>query len=234
MARRSTTKSSDGGEPGDQQKAPATFRLPREHLRERVANGRHAYPWYERIRDEDRGRLQVQDTRPVQDQPERIVPLDAVEQVVTEDEREPDRQDHGHWQEHDQPEEDHRAAQCPDHDERGDLVVEVELVGQAAEERDLEQDEQQSARDQEARELILGAREARERPAPVPVNRKNVGAQMCVIQRVKKSATEVVAMLVGFAPKVPKKSRVWSSAMMIMTMPRSTSIDSTRWSHRCR
>ena len=43
--------------------------------------------------------------------------------------------------------------------------------------------------------------------APVPVSRKKTGAQKWVIQRVKKSATEAVARLVG-EPGTPKKSRV--------------------------
>ena len=69
---------------------------------------------------------------------------------------------------------------------------------------------------------------ARASPAPVPVNRKKTGAQMWVIQRVKKRGAVVLARLVGLAPKVPKKSRVWSRAMRIMTSPRRTSTDSIR------
>jgi hypothetical protein len=46
-----------------------------------------------------------------------------------------------------------------------------------------------------------------ERKAPVPVRRKKTGAQMLVIQRVKKSAMDAVARLVG-EPGAPKKSRV--------------------------
>jgi hypothetical protein len=40
------------------------------------------------------------------------------------------------------------------------------------------------------------------------VSRKNVGAHRCVIQRVKNRGTVVDAMSVGFAPGMPKKSRV--------------------------
>ena len=45
------------------------------------------------------------------------------------------------------------------------------------------------------------------RKAPVPVSRKNVGAQRWVIQRVKNSGTVVCARLVGLTPGTPKKSR---------------------------
>jgi hypothetical protein len=41
----------------------------------------------------------------------------------------------------------------------------------------------------------------------VPVSRKNTGAQMCVIQRVKKSGPVVVARSVGLTASEPKKSR---------------------------
>ena len=47
----------------------------------------------------------------------------------------------------------------------------------------------------------------RARKAPVPVSRKNVGAQMWVIQRVRNSGTVVCARLVGLTPGTPKKSR---------------------------
>jgi hypothetical protein len=47
-----------------------------------------------------------------------------------------------------------------------------------------------------------------ERYAPVPVSRKNTGAQKYVTQRVANSANEVVARFVGLAPGIPKKSRV--------------------------
>ena len=46
-----------------------------------------------------------------------------------------------------------------------------------------------------------------ERKAPVPVSKKNVGAQICVIQRVRNRGTVVWARLVGLTPGVPKKSR---------------------------
>src|SRR5690349_14592057 len=66
------------------------------------------------------------------------------------------------------------------------------------------------------------------RNAPVPVSRKKVGAQKWVIQRVKKSGIVVVAGSVGLMPEVPKKSRVWSSAIRIMITPRTMSTDSRR------
>jgi hypothetical protein len=43
-----------------------------------------------------------------------------------------------------------------------------------------------------------------ERYAPVPVSRKKVGAQKCVIHRVKKSGTVVVAGSVGLTATAPK------------------------------
>ena len=71
-------------------------------------------------------------------------------------------------------------------------------------------------------EAAGSARSARSRPrvrpaapnmyAAVPARKTKVGAQKCVIQRVKKSAGVVVAMSVGRVEKLPKKSRVWSSA----------------------
>ena len=47
----------------------------------------------------------------------------------------------------------------------------------------------------------------RARNAPVPVSRKKVGAQRCVIQRVRNSGTVVCARFVGLSPGTPKKSR---------------------------
>ena len=47
-----------------------------------------------------------------------------------------------------------------------------------------------------------------ERQAPVPVSRKKTGAQMLVIQRVKKSATEAVARLVGEPGMAEEVARV--------------------------
>src|SRR5580698_6063510 len=63
--------------------------------------------------------------------------------------------------------------------------------------------------------------------APVPTSRKKTGAQKCVIQRVKKSGTVVVARLVGLTGR-PRKSRTWSSAIRTMTTPRRISTDSMR------
>src|SRR6476661_754228 len=51
---------------------------------------------------------------------------------------------------------------------------------------------------------------------------------MFVTQRVRNSAAEAVDRFVGFCPGMPKKSRVWSSAMMIMITPRTTSTGSRR------
>ena len=55
-----------------------------------------------------------------------------------------------------------------------------------------------------------------------------MGAQKCVTHRVKKSAAVVVAGFVGLAAASPKKSLVWSRAIRIMMMPRTTSTVSTR------
>src|SRR5262245_14790850 len=54
----------------------------------------------------------------------------------------------------------------------------------------------------------------------------NIGAQKCVIQRVRKSAGSATSR--GFMPAAPKKSRVWSSAITIMTRPRRRSTESRR------
>ena len=54
----------------------------------------------------------------------------------------------------------------------------------------------------------------------------NIGAQKCVIQRVRNSAGSATSR--GFMPPAPKKSRVWSSAITTMTAPRSRSIESMR------
>src|SRR5262245_30043630 len=51
---------------------------------------------------------------------------------------------------------------------------------------------------------------------------------MCVIHRVKKSPTEAWPRSVGLTPGWPKKSRTWSSAIRIITVPRSRSTDSSR------
>src|SRR4026207_663132 len=76
------------------------------------------------------------------------------------------------------------------------------------------------------RERSEAARDPRARPAPVPVSRKKTGAQRWVIHRVKNRGAVVAERLVGLAPNVPKKSRVWSRAMRIITRPRRTSTDS--------
>src|SRR3954466_10766753 len=54
----------------------------------------------------------------------------------------------------------------------------------------------------------------------------NVGAQKWVIQRVRKSAGSAKSR--GFAPLLPKKSRVWSSAISTITRPRAMSIEGMR------
>ncbi len=66
---------------------------------------------------------------------------------------------------------------------------------------------------------------ASQRRALVPASSTNTGAQRCVIHRVKKSSGVVVVRSVGCCDIAAtwKKSRVWSSAMMIMTSPRSVS-----------
>ncbi len=46
------------------------------------------------------------------------------------------------------------------------------------------------------------------RYAPVPVSKKNTGAQKYVIQRVRKRPALALERSVGFWPGMPKKSRV--------------------------
>ena len=59
--------------------------------------------------------------------------------------------------------------------------------------------------------------------AEVPARKTKTGAQKCVIQRVKKSAALVWVRSVGENLADEKNSRTWSSAMIIITMPRKTS-----------
>src|ERR1700755_796646 len=69
-----------------------------------------------------------------------------------------------------------------------------------------------------------------ERNAPVPARKTKVGAQKCVIQRVKKRPVQVCVGSSGsnaFA-YAWKKSRTWSSAMMTITMPRTASTELSR------
>src|SRR5205807_746383 len=67
----------------------------------------------------------------------------------------------------------------------------------------------------------------RSRKAPVPARKKNIGAQKCVIQRVKKSAGQVTLMSSGSKGMLVKKSRVWSIAIDTMISPRKMSIEDT-------
>src|SRR6476469_6082739 len=58
----------------------------------------------------------------------------------------------------------------------------------------------------------------------------NVGAQICVIHRVRKIAVVVWVRSSGrnVNAAVLTKSRVWSTAMITMTIPRSRSIEAIR------
>ena len=58
----------------------------------------------------------------------------------------------------------------------------------------------------------------------------NSGAQKCVIQRVKKIAAVVRARFSGGNSNAARctKSRVWSRAMMTITIPRTRSTEATR------
>src|SRR5580658_7678665 len=78
-------------------------------------------------------------------------------------------------------------------------------------------------RESAARDLLRRASDA-----PVPTSRKKTGAQKWVIQRVRKSPALACARLVGLISREPRKSRVWSSAIRIITIPRSKSTDSSR------
>ena len=59
-----------------------------------------------------------------------------------------------------------------------------------------------------------------------PARKMKVGAQKCVIQRVRNSAGSVTSR--GFQSLPPKKSRVWSKAIRAMTKPRRRSMLSKR------
>src|SRR3954454_20352257 len=81
-------------------------------------------------------------------------------------------------------------------------------------------------RNQESSRFVL-PRES-DRNAPVPASSMKVGAQICVIQRVKNNPGVVVAMFVGLVAVFMMKSRVWSSSMRAMMLPRSKSTESRR------
>jgi hypothetical protein len=66
------------------------------------------------------------------------------------------------------------------------------------------------------------------RHADTPLKKTKVGAQKCVIQRVKNRITVVRCTSSGGGPARCKKSRVWSSVMIIMISPRTISIDCIR------
>src|SRR5205823_504531 len=69
-----------------------------------------------------------------------------------------------------------------------------------------------------------------QRNAAAPAANMNTGAQKCVTHRVKKSAGVVRARSVGENDMAPRliKSRMWSSAIRIMTAPRSASSERSR------
>ena len=77
------------------------------------------------------------------------------------------------------------------------------------------------SRNRESAGRLLAPGEIRARPD----QQKEHGRAECVIQRVKNSGADATAGSVGLSA-VPKKSRTWSSAIRIMTMPRRMSIDS--------
>src|ERR1051325_10934587 len=60
----------------------------------------------------------------------------------------------------------------------------------------------------------------------MPTRKMKIGAQKCVIQRVMNSANLPASRTLN--PPTEKKSRVWSSAMTIMTRPRKRSIEVRR------
>src|SRR5262245_62555412 len=60
----------------------------------------------------------------------------------------------------------------------------------------------------------------------MPARKMNVGAQKCVIQRVRNSAGSPTSR--GLKAPAAKKSRVWSSAISTMTKPRTRSMEAMR------
>src|SRR5262245_54811390 len=60
----------------------------------------------------------------------------------------------------------------------------------------------------------------------MPARKTNVGAQRCVIHRVRNSAGSATSR--GLNPPAAKKSRVWSSAISTITTPRRRSMETIR------
>jgi hypothetical protein len=75
---------------------------------------------------------------------------------VQGDERDSENRGEDHREAHERGERDHRPPERPEHDEDRDAIIEVELVGEAAQHHDLEKDQPEPTREQEARELRLG------------------------------------------------------------------------------
>ena len=123
-----------------------------------------------------------------------------IEEVVPGDHDDADRGDHRRRKSTSAGERDHGPAQRPQHEQHRHAVVEVELVGEAAEHDELQDDQPEPACEAETAARSPGDRLRRERYAPVPVSRKKTGAQMFVIQRVMKSAADAVERSVGFCP----------------------------------
>ena len=74
-----------------------------------------------------------------------------------------------------------------------------------------------------------GVLRATMRPALVPARNTNTGAQKWVIQRVKYRPNDTSGVFTGsWTAPAMKKSRTWSSAMMMITSPRSMSMDVSR------
>ena len=67
--------------------------------------------------------------------------------------------------------------------------------------------------------------EEAKRKALVPARNTNTGAQKCVIHLVKKNATDVCVGSSGANAVMAMKALTWSSAIMIITRPRSRSTD---------
>ena len=120
----------------------------------------------------------------MEDGPDRVGGLDGVKEVVRDDHEDAECRDDGGWQPDEKRKRDHAPAESPEHGDDGDVVVEVELHDEAAEEDEVEKDEPEASSEEEAREVGFGTL-PRERRAPVPVRRKKTGAQMLVTQRVK-------------------------------------------------
>ena len=117
-------------------------------------------------------------------QPAKLVGVDRVEQVVSDDEHDGEGHDRRARQPHERRQHDHRRPDRPDHLQDENVGPDVEGPGHA-DDGDLEEDEPQAALGRKAASARVEASRRPCRYAAVPARSTNTGAQKCVTQRVK-------------------------------------------------